>query len=81
LRVDVQCDGVILEAPAESVIEIGHLAGWGQGLYNGATAFFPWTRGNANERFVTLVARGKGRLRLKAGSVRVGYRTLEVDVG
>jgi hypothetical protein len=80
LRATVECEGVTLEAPSESVVEIGHLAGWGQGLYNGATAFFPWTRGNVHERFVTLVVRGKGRLRVKVGSVRVGQRTLELRV-
>ena len=41
----------------------------------------PWTRGNVHERFVTLVAEGKGKLQVKVGSCRVGYLTLEVDVG
>jgi len=81
LRATLECEGVTLEAPAESVVEIGHLTGWGQGLYNGATVFFPWTRGNVNERFLTVVARGRGRLRVKVGSVRVGYRTLAIDIG
>jgi hypothetical protein len=42
--------------------------------------FFPWTRGNANERFVTLVVQGSGKLRVKVGSGRVGYRDLEIAV-
>ena len=62
-------------------IEIGHLSGWGQGLYNGVSIFFPWTRGNVHEKFVTLVVRGKGKLRVKIGSVRVGYRTVELHIG
>ena len=73
--------GVKLVAPAESVIEIGHLEGWGSGLYNGPNTFMPWTRGNPHERFVTLVAEGKGKLAVKVGSCRVGYRTVEVEVG
>ncbi len=68
-------------APAESITEIGHLDGWGQGLHNGASIFMPWTRGNVHEKFVTLVAEGKGKLQVKVGSCRVGYQTLEVDVG
>ena len=80
LRATLECEGVSLDAPAESVVEIGHLAGWGQGLYNGATAFFPWTRGNAHEKFVTLVVRGRGTLRVRVGSVRVGQRTLELRI-
>jgi hypothetical protein len=80
LRVTAQGHGVKLAAPAESVVEIGHLEGWGQGLYAGANVFFPWTRGNVHEKFVTLVAQGKGELRVKVGSVRVGYRELVLAI-
>jgi hypothetical protein len=81
LRICAEGEGVSLVAPAESVVEIGHLEGWGSGLYAGSNIFFPWTRGNPHERFVTLVAKGRGTLALKVGSCRVGYRTVEVDVG
>jgi hypothetical protein len=80
LRLTVECEGAKLAAPGESVIEIGHLDGWGQGLYNGPTIFAPWTRGNIHEKFATLVAQGRGRLKLRVGSCRVGHRTLEVEV-
>jgi hypothetical protein len=80
LRITTECEGVQVSAPAESVVEIGHLEGWGQGLYAGTNVFFPWTRGNVHEKFVTLVVRGKGKLRVKVGSVRVGYRTLELAI-
>jgi hypothetical protein len=80
LRVTVETEGCTLAAPAEKVIELGHLEGWGQGLYNGVSIFFPWTRGNVHERFVTLVVEGKGKLKLRIGSARVGFRTLTVDV-
>lgn len=79
LRLTVQCSGgVQLGAPLESVIELGHLDGWGQGLYSGISIFAPWTRGNVHEKFVTLVAEGKGRVTVKVGSCRVGYRELEI---
>ena len=80
LRVTTQGVGVMLKAPAESVVEIGHLDGWGRGLYNGVNIFFPWTRGNVHEKFVTFVVEGKGKLKLKVGSVRVGFKTLEVSI-
>jgi len=80
LRVTTEGKGVKVTAPSESVLEIGHLEGWGQGLYAGTNVFFPWTRGNANERFVTLVVQGSGKLRVKVGSGRVGYRDLEIAV-
>jgi hypothetical protein len=80
LRVTTQGHGVKLTAPAESVVEIGHLEGWGQGLYAGANVFVPWTRGNPHEKFVTLVVQGKGQLRVKVGSVRVGYREIALAI-
>ena len=67
-------------APVESVVEVGHLDGWGLGLYAGANVFFPWKRGNVHEKFVTLVVKGSGKLKVKAGSVRVGYRELVIAV-
>jgi len=81
LRLTTEGSGVKLVAPSESIVEIGHLEGWGQGLHNGASIFMPWTRGNVSEKFVTLVAEGKGKLKVKVGSCRVGYRTIDVDVG
>jgi hypothetical protein len=80
LRATIEADGLEVTAPSETVIDVGHLDGWGRGLYNGVNIFFPWTRGNVHEKFVTLVVRGRGRLKLKVGSVRVGYRTLTLDV-
>jgi hypothetical protein len=80
LRLTAECEGVKLAAPGESVVEIGHLDGWGRGLYNGPTIFAPWTRGNIHEKFVTLVAEGKGRLRVRIGSSRVGFGTLDVEI-
>lgn len=73
--------GVTLLAPAEAVVEIGHLDGWGGGLYGGPSVFSPWTRGNGHERFVTLVAAGTGTVRVEVGSCRVGMQTLRVDIG
>ncbi len=73
--------GVRLGAPASPVMEIGHLDGWGRGLYSGISVFAPWTRGNVHEKFVTLVAEGRGTLKVRVGSCRVGYRELEIDVG
>jgi hypothetical protein len=80
LRLAIECDGVRLTAPSEPGIEIGHLDGWGKGLYNGPTIFAPWTRGNIHEKHATLVAEGRGRIKLRLGSCRVGYQTLDVTV-
>ncbi len=80
LRLTAECVGVKLTAPGESVVEIGHLDGWGRGLYSGVNIFFPWTRGNVHEKFVTLVFEGKGKVKVRVGSVRVGYQTVDISV-
>ena len=80
LRLTARGEGVTLLAPAEAVIEIGHLDGWGGGLYGGPSVFAPWTRGNAHERVVSLVATGTGTIHIEVGSCRVGLQTLAVKV-
>jgi hypothetical protein len=80
LRATIECEGCSVTSPAEKMVELGHLAGWGQGLYNGVSIFFPWTRGNVHERFFTLVVEGKGTLRIRTGSPRVGFKTVEVTI-
>jgi hypothetical protein len=79
LRMTVEASGAKLVAPTEKVLEIGHLEGWGQGMFNGPTIFAPHTRGNVHERFVTLVVEGSGSLKVRVGSVRVGFTTLELS--
>ena len=80
LRLSAAGAGVSVVAPSESVIALGHIDGWGTGLHNGPSIFMPWTRGNAQERFVTLIVRGRGRLQVKVGSARVGYLELAIDL-
>lgn len=81
LRLTVEGSGVKVMAPSEAVVELGHLEGWGKGVYGGLSIFAPWTRGNVHERSVTLVVKGKGKLFLKAGSCRVGFQNLILAIG
>jgi hypothetical protein len=80
LRLTTQAHGVTVLAPGAAVVEIGHLEGWGGGLYGGPSVFSPWTRGNGHERFVTLVVAGSGTLAVTVGSARVGFQHLTVAV-
>jgi hypothetical protein len=80
LRLTVKTEGLTLVAPSEQVVELGHLDGWGGGLYGGPSIFSPWTRGNGHERFVTLVVEGRGTLQLEVASCRVGRWTLQLTV-
>ncbi len=82
LRLSVACEGGLsLLAPDTSVIEIGHLEGWGQGLHNGGSVFLPWTRGNVSEKRLRLAFKGKGTARLTLASCRVGVSTRSVTLG
>jgi hypothetical protein len=72
--------GATLLAPAEAVVELGHLQGWGRGRH-GSSIFSPWSRGNGHERFVTLLVAGSGVVQVEVGSCRVGYTALPVTVG
>jgi hypothetical protein len=80
IRLTVQTSGVTVLAPGAAVVEIGHLDGWGGGLFGGPSVFSPWTRGNGHERFVTLVVAGSGTLTVTVGSARVGFQHLTVAV-
>ncbi|MDP1533910.1 MAG: hypothetical protein Q8L92_10060, partial [Rubrivivax sp.] len=81
LRLTAQGEGLTLLAPTESVVEIGHLDGWGSGLFGGPSTFSPWTRGNGHERFVTLLVQGQGTLTVEVGSCRVGHLKLDLGLG
>jgi len=61
-------------------MDIGHLEGWGGGLYGRTNGFEPWTRGNDGERVVSFITAGAGRLHVEVGSCRVGTFRLEIDV-
>jgi hypothetical protein len=66
--------------PPNGKLELGHLDGWGAGKYGGTTIFMPWTRGNANERFATLVVQGSGAVTVRVGSCRMGWLDLSLSV-
>jgi hypothetical protein len=80
LRLTVEATGASLLAPTEAVLELGHLDGWGGGLYGGSSVFSPWTRGNGHERFVSLVTAGSGSVKVQVGSCRVGMHTLDITI-
>jgi hypothetical protein len=81
LRLTAHGDGLTLLAPTEAVVQLGHLDGWGGGLYGGPSVFSPWTRGNGHERFVTLLVAGSGTLQVELASCRVGTQTISISVG
>jgi hypothetical protein len=78
LRLTVEAVGTKLLAPSESIVELGHLEGWGSGLHGSTGVSLPWTRGNAHEAFVSLIVQGQGSVRVSVGSSRVGTYEMEI---
>ncbi len=61
---------------------IGHLDGWGRGLFSGEGAlYYQRTRGTSNARTVKAAVRGHGTITVRAGSARVGFVETIVKVG
>ena len=81
LWMDVRCDGCELADPALAHVSVGHLDGWGRGLFSGAGAiYYAFGRGTTGARTLTWIVRGKGTVDLTAGSCRVGHVTKRVTI-
>jgi hypothetical protein len=70
--------GVTLD-PRDARAEVGHLEGWGRGLFNDYL-FGMKSRGSVSRRIVSVPVRGKGRVRVKARGLRVGEVVREITV-
>lgn len=74
LHVDALCAGPTLTAPHEAHRELGHLDGWGRGLYDDeASIFFMRSRGTTHRKTMRWVLRGSGRITFRIGSCRTGF--------
>jgi Zinc carboxypeptidase len=81
LWMDVSCDGCELAEPDTAHREIGHLDGWGRGLFDGSGAiYYMQTRGTTGARTVSCVVRGRGAIDIRVGSCRVGSITRRVTI-
>jgi hypothetical protein len=60
---------------------LGHLDGWGRGLYSGANLpAYPGTRGTTHAAWATYLVRGTGVLDVKIGACRAGFITARIEV-
>jgi hypothetical protein len=81
LWADARAEGRELTDPAQAHVAIGHLDGWGRGLFSGAGAiYYPYSRGTTGAKTVSWGVRGKGTLELRVGSCRVGWITRRVTI-
>ncbi len=77
LTAEGECE-VVGEAPRR---EVGHLEGWGTGLQSGTgVPYFQRTRGGGAARTLEWTVRGRGRIRARVGSCRVGTAEATVEL-
>ena len=70
--------GVTID-PRDLRTEVGHLEGWGRGLFN-EYIFYQRSRGSVSRRTVSIPVRGTGRVRVRARGLRVGEVVKEIAV-
>lgn len=82
LYADATCDGCALVDGTAVRVGLGHLEGWGRGLGTGANELaYQRSAGNSAAARATWVVRGKGVVRVRAGSCRMGFVDAIVEVG
>jgi len=77
--VEVEASGGLSIDARDARLEVGHLEGWGRGLY-AEFIFYLQSRGSVSRRTVSLPVRGSGRLRVRAKGLRVGEVVKEIAV-
>jgi len=70
--------GVTID-PRDARTEVGHLEGWGRGLYN-EYIFYQRSLGTVSRRSVSIPVKGRGKLRVRAKGLRVGEVMKEISV-
>jgi hypothetical protein len=65
--------------PRDARTEVGHLEGWGRGLYN-QYIFYQRSRGSVSRRTVSIPVQGRGKVRVRARGLRVGEIVQEITV-
>jgi len=77
--VEVEASGGCSIDARDARLEVGHLEGWGRGLY-AEFIFYLQSRGSVSRRTLSLPVRGSGRLRVRAKGLRVGEVVKEIVV-
>jgi len=78
--VEVEPQGGCTIDPRDARTEVGHLEGWGRGLYN-EYIFYQRSRGSVSRRSVSIPVQGRGKVRVRAKGLRVGEVVQEINIG
>jgi len=77
--VEVEPIGGVTIDPRDARTEVGHLEGWGRGLFN-EYIFYQRSRGSVSRRSVSIPVKGRGKLRVRVKGLRVGEVVKEIAV-
>jgi hypothetical protein len=81
LYADCELAGPALVDPGQRHVVVGHLEGWGRGRFSGQAApHFLRSTGNGHSAWLGYVVRGRGVLRVRVGSCRVGFVEAAIEV-
>jgi len=80
LFVEANAQGCVLSEAATSRQALGHLAGWGRGLYRHGPPSHHRSAGGCTSKTVTWIVVGQGSLKLRAGSCRVGWVETTIEI-
>ena len=82
LYAELATSGCALVDHHERRREIGHLGGWGRGLFGAATVVpYPRSQGDAPRRSLSWVLQGRGSATVQVGCGRTGWLSAPVQIG
>ncbi|HSQ63732.1 MAG TPA: M14 family metallopeptidase [Polyangiaceae bacterium] len=80
-RVFATCESRGPTVFSDARVEVGHLSGWGRGLYDaGSSIFHQRSRGSGSRRVVAFTGEGHGVLQIRAAGLRTGAALAIVEV-
>lgn len=81
LWADIELSGCRLSAGEKSHKEVGHLDGWGRGLFDDSGAiYYQRSRGSVSCERMTWVIEGRGEARVVVGNCRMGEQAVVVQI-
>ncbi len=81
LIAECETRGCALEEGSRPRVSLGHLDGWGRGLFFDAAGFhYQRSRGNAHRRRLSWLVRGSGEVRIRVRSCRTGEVAQAIEV-
>ena len=77
----IHVEGCKLVENESDIQPLGHLEGWGRGLFDDSGAlYFQRSKGSVSRKTVRFVVQGKGTCRIEVGNTRMGQHSITIKV-